>query len=565
MPSLNTGNAILSNPIKVDSSYNVGIGGAASGSFKLQVTGTTNLTGALTGTSGTFSGAFTLATTSGVLAVNTTGRPAGVGGGDNGKIWSKQATTGNYGIATIASATDSFTYIGHNGTDALLGTSYGTTGAYTDLVIQTADVTRFRLSGSTGAATFSAASGGAITLTTNGSANNWTSAITGNSTTSQSYGLLIQAGTNSTDGALRVRNQANNADWLFVRGDGNVGIGTTTPADLLTLYRNGNQDNTLSIYQGTGGYASTLKLVGANDDGARYNNIGSYTNGGNTHWLIGGGAVANTMVFYTNNNTRRMQITPEGYFDFFYNGTTNTGAIVLTANDMLIGGQTGKGLKLCTNNLGQERIIINVDGRTWIGGAISGLSGSGVLLQVNGQTRLGGTTILHNGSNVAQEVRLSCNGAASFFIDGALSKNSGSFRIDHPLESMTETHQLVHSFVESPQANNIYRGKIQLENGFAQVNLDEVSTMTEGTFIALNREIHTYTSNETDWDAVRGKVQGNILTIECQNNQSNAIVSWLVIGERHDKHMMDTEWTDDNGRVIVEPLKPIQEQDNNNK
>jgi hypothetical protein len=56
MPSLNTGNAILSNPIKVDSSYNVGIGGAASGSYKLQVTGTTNLTGALTGTTGTFSG-----------------------------------------------------------------------------------------------------------------------------------------------------------------------------------------------------------------------------------------------------------------------------------------------------------------------------------------------------------------------------------------------------------------------------------------------------------------------------------------------------------------------------
>jgi hypothetical protein len=39
MPSLNTGNAILSNALKVDSSYNVGIGGAASGSFKLQVTG----------------------------------------------------------------------------------------------------------------------------------------------------------------------------------------------------------------------------------------------------------------------------------------------------------------------------------------------------------------------------------------------------------------------------------------------------------------------------------------------------------------------------------------------
>jgi len=29
----------------------------------------------------------------------------------------------------------------------------------------------------------------------------------------------------------------------------------------------------------------------------------------------------------------------------------------------------------------------------------------------------------------------------------------------------------------------------------------------------------------------------------------------LVIGERHDQHMKDTEWTDDNGKVIVEPLK----------
>jgi hypothetical protein len=146
-------------------------------------------------------------------------------------------------------------------------------------------------------------------------------------------------------------------------------------------------------------------------------------------------------------------------------------------------------------------------------------------------------------------------------ISGSIAKGSGSFKIDHPLESMSETHHLVHSFVESPQANNIYRGKIQLKNGIAEVNLDEVSTMTEGTFVALNREIHTYTSNETDWDAVKGKVEENILYIECQNNKSTAIVSWLVIGERKDKHIMDTDWTDENGKVIVEPLKPIKEEE----
>jgi hypothetical protein len=33
----------------------------------------------------------------------------------------------------------------------------------------------------------------------------------------------------------------------------------------------------------------------------------------------------------------------------------------------------------------------------------------------------------------------------------------------------------------------------------------------------------------------------------------------MVIGERKDKHMMDTEWTDENGKVIVEPLKTIKE------
>jgi hypothetical protein len=29
----------------------------------------------------------------------------------------------------------------------------------------------------------------------------------------------------------------------------------------------------------------------------------------------------------------------------------------------------------------------------------------------------------------------------------------------------------------------------------------------------------------------------------------------MVIGERKDQHMLDTEWTDENGKVIVEPDK----------
>jgi hypothetical protein len=32
----------------------------------------------------------------------------------------------------------------------------------------------------------------------------------------------------------------------------------------------------------------------------------------------------------------------------------------------------------------------------------------------------------------------------------------------------------------------------------------------------------------------------------------------MVVGERHDQHMLDTEWTDENGKVIVEPLKELE-------
>jgi len=142
-------------------------------------------------------------------------------------------------------------------------------------------------------------------------------------------------------------------------------------------------------------------------------------------------------------------------------------------------------------------------------------------------------------------------------VTGSLSKGSGSFKIDHPLKP--ETHHLVHSFIEGPQAENIYRGTVDLVNGTAAVNLDEAGQMTEGTFAALNGNVQCFTTNEDGWTAVRGSVVGNILTIEAQDNTCTDAISWMVIGERHDQHMIDTKWTDDQGRVIVEPEKIIED------
>jgi hypothetical protein len=50
-------------------------------------------------------------------------------------------------------------------------------------------------------------------------------------------------------------------------------------------------------------------------------------------------------------------------------------------------------------------------------------------------------------------------------------------------------------------------------------------------------------------------MRGSTLTIECQDAASTDTVSWMVVAERKDKHMYDTEWTDAEGHVVVEPEK----------
>ena len=255
-------------------------------------------------------------------------------------------------------------------------------------------------------------------------------------------------------------------------------------------------------------------------------------------------------IFYTG-GTERARITSAGRLGV---GTTtpryafqvNKTSIATPA--MAIGGAFYGGPRL-------QLYDLDADAAAWMG---LGTDMSGGIFEhsiyypvASGNGRLSFGT--YDGTTYTQ--RMSLSQAGNLNVVGALSKGSGSFRIPHPLKE--ETHDLVHSFIEGPQADLIYSGKVQLEDGKATVNIDVVSGMTEGTFAVLCRDIRCFTNNETDWDNVRGKVVGNLLTIECQNPDSDAIISWMVIGERQDKHMYDTEWTDENGKVIVEPLKPV--------
>ena len=188
-----------------------------------------------------------------------------------------------------------------------------------------------------------------------------------------------------------------------------------------------------------------------------------------------------------------------------------------------------------------------------------------VLIHHTGDHGNGTTAIMPNtnpGSGISnQTIKLKNTGSGSgntymnLVVDGSLSKGSGSFLIEHPLPSLSSTKTLRHSFIEGPQCDNIYRGKVTLSSGTATVNLDLVSSMTEGTFVVLNRDIQCFTSNETGWDAVKGSVTGNILTITSQNNSSTDTISWMVVGERQDSTIKESLITDDDGNLLVEEDK----------
>ena len=124
-----------------------------------------------------------------------------------------------------------------------------------------------------------------------------------------------------------------------------------------------------------------------------------------------------------------------------------------------------------------------------------------------------------------------------------------TFVIDHPIK---EDYKLIHSCIEGPQIDLIYRGKIKLKDGYGEINIDEKNGMTNGTFEALCRDIQSFTTNETGWEPVRSKVVGNILHIQCKDKESEDTISWMVIGERKDKGLIRDKKTDDEGKLITE-------------
>jgi len=67
---------------------------------------------------------------------------------------------------------------------------------------------------------------GGLSLT--GNANQYAATLTGNSTSGQSLGLRVNAGTNASDFALRISNQSAASDYLKILGEGSIVAGSAT-------------------------------------------------------------------------------------------------------------------------------------------------------------------------------------------------------------------------------------------------------------------------------------------------------------------------------------------------
>jgi hypothetical protein len=146
---------------------------------------------------------------------------------------------------------------------------------------------------------------------------------------------------------------------------------------------------------------------------------------------------------------------------------------------------------------------------------------------------------------------LEVNGTVNASI--GISALSKTFKIEHPLNI---NKWLYHGCVEGSRYENMYRGKKLIINGRCEVDIDEecndTGGMSKGTFSALNTNSQLYLKNNQTFDCVKGKINDGKIIINCQNNNEQIEVDWLVIGERKDKTVINIPITTTSGNLICE-------------
>lgn len=137
-----------------------------------------------------------------------------------------------------------------------------------------------------------------------GATNNNTMEVFGAETSNQSFGLLVNAGTSSSDYSALFRDENANT-VLKIQGDGNVGINTSSPTTAKVVIAHDN--STIALHT-TGGYNYQAKFESTDAEAAIV--LADSNSTGNYNRI---GVITNDLVFISN-NSERMRIDSTGRF-----------------------------------------------------------------------------------------------------------------------------------------------------------------------------------------------------------------------------------------------------------
>jgi trimeric autotransporter adhesin len=351
---------------------------------------------------------------------------------------------------------------------------------------------------------------GAITATSTSSGGTAVSANAGSSSASNgviAYGATGVAGYTTVANSIGVYGDAGSSgSSQGVVGYGATGVsGYTTISGGTGVYAYGGTSTTSNgviAYGATGmaGYATVAGSIGV------FGNAGTSAGGDGVYGTGDTGVygTGNTDGVYGSGNTYGVY------------GTSGSYGIYGTVSSSGVDGVHGVS---ASENSGVAGINDNATSGWGVYGQAASPSGVG-----------GGFYNTSSGDALFAENQATGSFAAFFLgnvdVDGNLSKASGSFKIDDPIDPANK--YLYHSFVESPDMMNVYNGNVTTDaEGNAVVQLPE-------WFESLNRDFRYQLTvlGQFAQAIVAGKVANHQFAIK--TDKPNVEVSWQVTGIRQD-------------------------------
>ena len=337
---------------------------------------------------------------------------------------------------------------------------------------------------------------------------------------------------------------------IITESSSKIGIGIATPSSKLTVQGSATNPMILGNNTGSGAGVQGMSTGGgfgvigkSNRTGVQGVCTGSVGNG------VWGSSPSDTGVFGSTSTGRGVygNATGSGGVGVFGqssggNGVegSSPGGTAVYGNGIL--GVSGQGNQGGSGVYGNSSSGAGVYGQSGSGDAVYGTSASGTGVHGRGSgfgmvAEGASYGIAAYGSVGIYAAPTAGNTIAGLFggnvqVNGNLTKSSGSFKIDHPLDPANK--YLYHSFVESPDMKNIYDGTVTLDqNGEAIVPMPDY-------FAALNQDFRyqlTAIGAPGPNLFVSKKMKDNRFKIA--GGKPGMEVSWQVTGIRHDAYARD--------------------------